>query len=1350
MSKKRKKQRRSSSVRPSRSDRQPNPVTRSAEGDGVGPFSGDLWDALRQGARNVAGVRYQLVVTAHLLAESRRGALPFVEAIPEGYEDIDCVDQESRHWFIQVKEVGAGAGSFTAHSLAAVMSHAAQAAGDASRIVAVTDAQLGTQVVESGWDRPVSEIAGFDIESVVDALMRKGHTRAESEGLLARTHVVRLPWNTTPATTQSLSSCYSISPAVAAIVASRLVEDLTQVAADQRYAAFDRPGRRALNDLDALVERTLSVVDVEALDSAVRLGICEIADYTAEPAGDLREFLLGVDVVPSHIAADFDVIRPGPSHAVQSGLAGGRYVLIAGPSGSGKSAQMWRSARDIARGARIIRVNRVATDQDLRELVRYVELLEPTQTAPVVVCCDDLGRPRTARWPIAAARLLERPGVLLLGAVRQEDFTAELLRHGGELVTLSLDDTSATAIAEQLTFAGVSLALEVAEAVEKADGQLMEFVALLAVGKRMRAVLSSQAESLLDSDVEAAAEVARLVCAAHVLGVSIATSSLEEAILGDRSALTSALRRLQDEHIVTSADGLWWQGLHQRRSDVLTELLHEVPPPMLSETFAAVLLAVEPAALGWSLRRLTELFPGVSAHQVDAVEAAVSRCWTAADLAILLESLERADHTVTASSYIPVLERHRRPHVPLTTWSMFVCGHKLAGLKWGTEGDSILDELGRHVVACSNDLPERSKEYCVLAVNACGERLTSLSTTAPLKDAVRLLEVAAPYIELPSSDLLPLAERFVWPKEILSSEELSLHARLRAAAYFASAATSDFADAWGSVEERLRQAAQSHPEVISASVKEDGSMHATVELLAHPATKSIATRFPWDLEPPQKRRTDAVNDTAVELAMMVGECCPELEIVEVITVLASGDRYKLGDLEPGHKKLAWNARPRRDIVRINVGVQAAISRQAAAFSWSELVRLRTHAAVELQRLAREAPRRVGLNDHPGRRSRWLSDLEGTKALLTVLPRPPAESELNIGESAADWDSERDEEPLTGSLRSAADALSMVVPTDGGKLVPVGTGKQLRDAAQKLEEALTDTTALTTIEESDAYPGLQRDLNRMGDLLVTLAYNPKLAGRVKGKPHRLTEAVHALIQEASNVQLSGERQALEEAFESVSGAEIHQVDAEEPFVTSITGHQWLVTSPPDSWSAVESVGHNHKSGVVDVPVSVVCEVDGTLLPIAVRLSTMSPSGILPLTPDSVDYFASSLGRSTVTGSSLELIGAVTEEIISASWEEARRRLRPADWPSPADDPIGRLATARHLLEDARFHGEEWLTPMNNLAGRLESELDGVSERPISAELWGAVIFGSHDLPKDHALVHVSEAVMMAIQAELGRS
>lgn len=173
-----------------------------------------------------------------------------------------------------------------------------------------------------------------------------------------------LPWNVTPRTSLTVAGCFGLTPAVAALAVSRLIEDLASVAGDQRLATPDDAGRRVLNDLDALVERVLSVVDVEALGSAVSLGVCEVADYAANPASDRRDFLVGVDAAPAHIGANYDIIRPEPSRAVQVGLETARYCLIAGPSGAGKSAQIWRAARDIAPGARVLRMLRLATQAD--------------------------------------------------------------------------------------------------------------------------------------------------------------------------------------------------------------------------------------------------------------------------------------------------------------------------------------------------------------------------------------------------------------------------------------------------------------------------------------------------------------------------------------------------------------------------------------------------------------------------------------------------------------------------------------------------------------------------------------------------------------------------------------------------------------------------------------------------------------------------------------------------------------------------------------------------------------------------------------------------------------------------
>ncbi len=1314
------------------------------------PFAGQLWDALRQGARNVAGVRYQLAVTAHLLVESRLGSLSFIEVIPEGYEDIDCLDRDSLHWFVQVKEVGAGAGNFTASSVAEVISHAASAASSGSRIVAVTDAQLGGQVAESGWGQSISQTTGYDIESTVQALVGRGHSRGEAEELVTRSHLVRLPWNATPMTTKSLATCYSINRAAAAIVASRLLEDLGQVAADQRDATADCPGRRDLNDLDALVKRVMTVIDVDSLDSAVRLGVCDIADYTADPGSDLAAFLLGVDVVPSHIGANFDVIRPGPTRAVQVGLEEGRYVLVAGPSGSGKSAQMWRSARDVSPGARVVRVHRLETEADVDELVRYVQLLEPGAVGRVVVCCDDLGRPQAARWPLAARRLLEQRGVMLLGAVRQEDFTAELLRHGGELVELSLDDATAIAIAEQLAYAGVRLLLEVPEAVERAERQLMEYVALLTTGKRMRAVLAAQAESLLQSDDPAGAEVARLVCAAHVLGVSLDASSLEKTVSVEQPSLSQALRRLHDEHIVTSEDRASWHGLHQRRSDVLTDLLHETPPPALSETMGVVLRSVRSAALGWSLRRMVELFPDLPADQSAAVEAAVSECSSAEDLAILFEALERADNSLSARSFIPVLERYRRDQVPLLHWAMLVCGDKFAGIRFGSGGDSILDKMGQHVHGCAEELPARSTTYCDAAAATGSDRLVQLLAGALLEDAVRLLEAAAPYVQLPGEELQQLAAAFPWPNGVLDPAVRSLHGRLRAAACLACGDEVEFAQAFGSVDERLYQAGRSSPSVVSAALGEDDQPQATVELLAHPSVESESPRFAWDLERNSGDSNDATNRNAVDLATFVGECCPEIEVVEVVTILADGGRLRLGDLEPGYKRLAKDARPRRDLVRTNVGVQAAISRQAAAYSWTELVRLRTQIAMLVGGLTQEAPRRLGVNDNPRRRAEWLSELERVDQLLAVLPRPPAVSELDIGSVAASWDAEREEEGLSAALRSVVGVLGMLVPRAGGRLVPAGAGGQARDAARKVRDALSESGALTTTEEREAYADLGDDLGRLGNLLAALAFDPTVSRGVKGSPDEFASILDRLIEEAAQNQLESERQDLEGAFRDVSDAVVIQMPDEDPFLTSVAGHQWLVTVPPEGWEAVLSVAAARESRVADVPISVVCDVDGTFVPIAARLSTMFPAGLLPLGPESVEHFASILDKRTVGGPALTLVGAVARELVLASWENARLRMRPSEWPTPEGDPHEHLTEARRRAANSEPDERDVLGSLEDLVARVGIELEGGDGVPIAAELAGPELLGGAAVGEVHAMADVTQAVVLALDLELARA
>lgn len=1322
-------------------------VSRSPDGDD--PTAAELWADLRQGARNVAGVSYQLAVTAHVLAESRDGSLPFVEVVPEGYEDIDCLDGESNQWLIQVKEVGAGAGRFTAASVAEVLSHAAAAAREEStRIVVVTDAQLGGQVAESGWSRAIAETPGYDLESTVKGLVGRGHSRTEAEELLKRAHLVVLPWNVTPRTSLTVAACFGLTPAVAALAVSRLIEDLSSVAGDQRLSTPDNAGRRVLNDLDALVERVLSVVDVESLGSAVSLGVCEIADYAANPASDRRDFLVGVDAAPAHVGANYDIIRPESSRAVQVGLETARYCLIGGPSGAGKSAQMWRAARDIAPGARVLRVLRLATEADVNELLRHVQLLEPSEASPVIVCCDDLGRPATAGWPGAARRLLELSDVLLIGAVRQEDFTPELLCHGGEFVQLHLDESTATAISEQLTFAGVDLELETAEAVQLADGKLMEYVSLLTTGRRMRAVLADQADSLLRSNNPAAAAVARVICAAHVLGVPVDAATLGDAAGLEPTPLTHALRRLQDEHIVVSESGSMWRGLHQRRSDVLTELLHATPPPDLPSTLAGVLHLLTPSALGWALRRTTELFPDLQPAYAEPISKAVTRCGSAAELAGLIEGLERADHSLTARAFIPILDRYRQPSVPLSAISMLVCGDKLAGIRFGSDQDGLLGSLGERVHRCAEELPDRSTTFADSAASIFGSGFVDLIVDATVEDAVRLLEVVALYVQLPVGDLHRIAGAFPWPIGTGSREERTLHGRLSAACRLLASGPMDFSVAFGDLPDRLQRAASSVPNVVFASLGTDEAPSACLRLLVAEDSDDAAPQLDWDLDRPRSGSSDAINSAAVDVATFVGECCPELEVVEVRTILADGTALKIGDFEPGYKRLARNGRPPRDVVRINVGIQAAIARQAAAYSWTELIRERERIAVTLAGLVEDAPRRVGYFDHQKRREQWISDLDEAVRALAELPRPPATAELDPVSAAARWDEQRDEDSMSGSLRSVADALRMLAPGPSGKVVHSGVGDSVRKAALKLEDALDEGDVLTTAVEREACRRLSNGLQLLRDVLAALSFDIELAKRVSGRPEDLGENLLCLVADAATRQLENELSELHDLFREVDGAFVFEVPDPVPFPSSVVGHQWLITVPPSSWDAIVQVAAERRPLDVDVSISIACGHGGDLLPIAGRLSRSFDAGFVPLGADRIEELGASLGLSVVRGPTLDTFGAIVQELARASWEFARSELRPAHWSSPDADPRARWDRAEGLSRELDAEGPLYGV-VEELLERVRAEVEDQSVAvPFAAELAAAAQSDFGQVGDGLALV--SRGVLAALDVELGRT
>ena len=175
---------------------------------------------------------------------------------------------------------------------------------------------------------------------------------------------------------------------------------------------------------------------------------------------------------------------------------------------------------------------------------------------------------------------------------------------------------------------------------------------------------------------------------------------------------------------------------------------------------------------------------------------------------------------------------------------------------------------------------------------------------------------------------------------------------------------------------------------------------------------------------------------------------------------------------------------------------------------------------------------------------------------------------------------------SGSRRSSSDA----VPEEPGRLAPVGAGEQAHQAALRVDAAAGDPAELTTAVERRALTDLANDLRRLRGVLVATGFDPTVPSRLRGGPKDFPAAVTTEVEAAATRQLEGERQTVEAAFGLIPGATVLQLADHDPFLTSIAGHQWLITVSPEGWEEVTRVAAGLEGRLVDVAVSIVCEVD----------------------------------------------------------------------------------------------------------------------------------------------------------------
>ena len=417
----------------------------------------------RQGAANVEGVRFQIIVSAWMLVTAERFPRPIRAVRPEGLEDIDCSLDDGGTLMVQVKERKGGKTTWPLSEMVSVIEHAKGGLDNipSAELLAVTNARPGSGLAVTGLDRSLAETLDEDQLALANEAVAASGLPAEA---LRRSHLLQLDAaQIVEEGITTLAAIYRIERAVAALLWAQLLSTLTEIAGAQRDRTLANARAIGRAELDLLTQEIQATVNPDALQEPVRDGLIAFADFATASTMRAAEFLLGVDVRPGHIVAGLDLLRPKVNQELFAALARSRGALIRGPSGCGKSALLWRCAFELADRARAVEVLRVAP-HDVENITRWVKLLRPTAIAPVLVCGDDLGRPAKDGWPALVRRLGDIPHVLVLGGCREEDFSAALLADGIELVRPTLDLNLAHDIATQLEHREVPLKRAVDEA----------------------------------------------------------------------------------------------------------------------------------------------------------------------------------------------------------------------------------------------------------------------------------------------------------------------------------------------------------------------------------------------------------------------------------------------------------------------------------------------------------------------------------------------------------------------------------------------------------------------------------------------------------------------------------------------------------------------------------------------------------------------------------------------------------------------------------------------------------------------------------------------------------------------
>lgn len=534
--------------------------------------------------------------------------------VPEGLDDVS-LELEAGWLHLQVKSRREHRGRFTLAELASAWTQMSQrlSADPGSRAALVLEQPLDGAEIDS--DHPLSSSADAKLrESIAEAIDRAG---VDLDDFLERTHVLVKPTPGAEALSL-LSNRLNLPLSTCAAHLGILQSALTALADANGERQFSDMAAMSVPDIGRVIDDVSEAVDPSALEYAVREGLCELVDF-ATPLRD-AEFFRGVDVKIGHVVAGLPTQRTALVDALVDGLTQHGVGMVIGPSGSGKSALLWMAAHGTRHHVRWYRVRRVNIE-DVAALARLVKGQRPGEATPVGLVIDDLGREGRGGFDPLLDELAEIPGVVVLGACREEDLVLVRSAQRAAQVRPTLDEELAAELWRHLHDRSETSWSEWREPYEQANGLLLEYGHLLTAGERLDDTVKAQVADRLREERTLELETLALVTTADTFGADVDAHRLSARLGTESMRLRGALERLVDEHLVVEQEGRLG-GLHELRSEAAMRALHRIPPPTLTQTARRLVVdLLDPDGLQVFVVRVLEAGVVTDDAMVDALAA---------------------------------------------------------------------------------------------------------------------------------------------------------------------------------------------------------------------------------------------------------------------------------------------------------------------------------------------------------------------------------------------------------------------------------------------------------------------------------------------------------------------------------------------------------------------------------------------------------------------------------------------------------------------------------------------------------------------------------------------------------